>query len=75
MLLCSTAVSHRLVADDSAPLPGAVFVGHDDEHQHYVANTYEHVSLAAPFLQAHFCINILINFELEAFVFVCLGTH
>ena len=41
------AVSHRLVADDSAPLPGAVLVGHDDEHQHYIANAYENRNTCA----------------------------
>ena len=39
VLLCSTAASNKLIADDSAPLPGVVMVGHDDEHQHYVTNT------------------------------------
>ena len=38
VLLCSTAVSYQLVADDSPPIPGIVFVGMGDGHEYYQPN-------------------------------------
>ena len=38
VLLCSKAVSHPLLADDSPPIPGLVSVGFSGDHEHYISS-------------------------------------